>query len=407
MKYTYTARRGDGTTYHETKEFADKFALFHEVKKTGDTLVEFKEDAAHDGWWNHLDAYVNDFFGKVKMQERIAFARNLGGMLEAGLALSRALSVMERQTRNKKLKKIYADLNASISKGKTFHEALADYPKIFNTLFISMVRAGEESGTLAKSLSQVGQQLEKNYMLGKKIKSAMIYPAIIITIMIIIGILMMIIVVPRLTETFKDVHAELPWSTKLVIFVSDLCKSSWPYLILGAVVIATACYFAVRTKAGRSFFDFIFIHFPIFGSIVRESNTARTARTLSSLLTSGVEVVLATQITGDVLQNSYYKDVMYGLGKQIEKGDPMSETFLKNEKLFPVFLGEMVSVGEETGRISNMLEGVAVFYENEVDQKTKDISTLIEPFLMVIIGVSVGFFAIAMITPTYSVLNNI
>lgn len=406
MKFSYTAKKSDGSTYHETKEYPDKFTLFHELKKSGDILVEFKEEKTSDAWWNHIEDYIN-IFSSVKTIDKISFARNLSNMIDAGLALSRALNVMERQSKSKTLKNIYASINKSISEGKTFHEALGEYPKVFSPLFISMVRAGEESGTLASSLKEVGQQMEKTYTLQKKIKGAMMYPAVIIGVMVIIAVLMMIFVVPKLTATFTELKVDLPLPTKIVIGVSDFFVNYWP-LAIGLVFAAIAgIYAASRSVAGRKTLDYIFLHVPLIGGLVKESNAARTARTLSSLLHAGVEVVLATQITGDVLQNSFYKNVLYGMKEKVEKGAPMSETFLKYEYLYPVFVGEMVSVGEETGRLADMLTGVAVYYENEVEQKTKDMSTLIEPFLMVIIGASVGFFAVAMITPTYSVLNNL
>ncbi len=407
MKFSFTAKHADGKTFKDTREYADKFALFHDIKKGGDVLIEFKESGNDDAWWNHVDVIFSKIFGSVKMQEKIGFARNLSNMLDAGLALSRSLNVMERQTKNKKIKAIYSHLNELISQGKTFHEALAEYPRVFNQLFVSMVRAGEESGTLAASLKEVSEQMEKTYMLKKKIKGAMMYPGVIFTVMIIIGILMMILVVPRLTATFEDLKVELPTSTKVIIFMSHVCKDYWPQGIGVLIILGSLLYAAARTPAGKKTFDFIFLHLPIVGELVKQTNTAQTARTLSSLLHSGVDVMLASQITGDVVGNSFYKKVLYDMKEKIEKGAPMSESFLENEHLYPVFVGEMVSVGEETGRLAIMLQGVAVFYEGEVEQKTKDMSTLIEPLLMVVIGGAVGFFAVAMITPTYSVLNNI
>ncbi|MEI6553134.1 MAG: type II secretion system F family protein [bacterium] len=346
-------------------------------------------------------------FSRIKNIDKITFARNTANMLAAGLPLSRALGVSERQTPNAKLKDVFRKLNISISGGKTFNESLAEYPKIFPTVFISMVKSGEESGNLAQSLKDVSIQMEKTYLLQKKIKGAMMYPTIIFIVMIIVAFLMMIYVVPRLTKTFKDLKTDLPSSTKLIIFISDFLAQNALLSLGGLVVVIVGIIYFFKTKLGKDIFDTVILKVPVVSQIVIESNSARTARTMSSLLSAGVDIVTAVRITGEVLQNNKYKKALKKLEMVVEKGDPMSSVFETESKIYPAFVAEMVSVGEETGKLSDMLLGVANFYENEVDQKTKDLSTIIEPVLMVFIGGAVGFFAISMITPMYSVMNNI
>ncbi len=403
MKFAYKAIKKDGQQYESVREATDKFELFRQLKKEEETIVSCEE--VKEGFMSRLQVPL--FIGGVKMHDKIIFARNLGGMLEAGLSLSRALQVMEHQSKDKRLKGIFGSLNATISQGKTFHEALAVYPHVFNTLFISMVKAGEGSGNLANSLKEVADQIEKSYLLQKKIQGAMIYPSIIFTLMIVIGVLMLIYVVPGLTSTFQDLHTQLPASTQFVITLSDFLKNHYFSSFLILVAAVGSIYGILHTEKGKRTFDFLVLRLPVVGNIVIESNSARTARTLSSLLNSGVDLILATQITSEVLQNYYYKKVLDEAKVLIEKGQPMSKVFSDNENIYPAFVGEMMSVGEETGRLGAMLVGVAVFYEGEVDQKTKDMSTIIEPVLMIIIGLAVGFFAVSMITPTYTVLNNI
>lgn len=402
MKFSYRALKKNGEPYEGTFEAADKFALFHQIKKEGETIISYEQAKEHKF---HIP--VPALFGRVKMHEKITVARSLGGMIEAGLALSRALQVLERQTRNKKLKTVLESLTTSISQGKSFHQALEQYPEIFGSLFVSMVKAGEESGSLASSLRQIAEQMEKTYLIQKKVKGAMVYPGIILSLMGAIGIVMLTFVVPKLTQTFKDLNTELPVSTKIIIGLSDFFKNHY---FLAALVIFGAIagiYYGLRTKVGQRGFTFITLRLPVINHIIKEMNSARTARTISSLLTSGVDLLPAIDITSEVLQNSYYKDVMAEAHVVVEKGQPLSGIFMKHEFLYPVFVGEMASVGEETGKLSGMLLGVATFYENEVEQKTKDLSTIIEPVLMIIIGLGVGFFAVSMITPMYSVMNNI
>ncbi len=405
MKFSYVAKKLDESTYKGVFISDSKSDLFTKIKQSGDTLVSYKivtDDKLKILWDRFLSS-----FSKVKMIDKIVFAQNLANMIEAGLSLTRSISVMEKQSKNKKLKNIYHEINLDISAGKTFHDALNKWNTIFPPVFISMVKAGEESGNLANSLKSIATQMQATYKLQKKIKGAMMYPSVIFIVMILIGIVMMVFVVPKLTATFADVKAELPGSTKFVIFISEFLKDHFILLPLILLSLMLVIYKVLHTKQGRNLFDRFAINLPIFGTIIKESNSAKTSRTLSSLIGSGVDLIQSVDITKEVLQNNLYKQVMSEVKINVEKGKPMSEVFNKHDNLYPIFVSEMVTVGEETGKLSTMLQGVAVFYETEVDQKTKDLSTIIEPILMVIIGIAVGFFAISMISPMYSVMNNI
>ncbi len=306
-----------------------------------------------------------------------------------------------------RFKEVVLSLEETIRKGGTLSQALSNYTAIFSPLFVSMVKAGEESGGLADALLVVGNQMEKSYLLIKKVRGALIYPAIIVLAMLTIGVLMLIYVVPTLTSTFKELKVELPLATRIVIAVSDFLKNDTLLFLAGVILFVGGIIAFGRTEVGKKMFDFISIRIPIIGTIVQETYAARTARTIASLLSAGVPVIESLKITEDVLSNGYYKAVLAEAQKKVEKGAPMSEAFLAHENLYPILVGEMMTVGEETGETSGMLQKLAVFYEDEVEQKTKDMSTIIEPFLMIFIGVTVGFFALAMISPTYSLMNNV
>lgn len=404
MRFSYTAKKNDGSTYSAVFEGESKSDLFKEVEKNAATIIDYSEKSGKS--FDVLEKFTS-MFSRIKMMDKIVFARNLANMLDAGLSFTRALTVMEKQTKNNKLKAVFQSITADISSGKTFHDALDKYPKVFPPIFVSMVKAGEESGNLSESLKTIALQMEKTYTIQKKIKGAMIYPAVIVTVMFIIGIVMMVKVVPKLTKTFKDVKAELPGSTKLVIWLSDTLSSHLILFILGVILLGAGLYSLLKMKKGKKMFDWLSIRLPVIGRIIIESNSAKTTRTLSSLVGSGVNLIQSVEITRDVMQNSYYKKVLDDTIAAVEKGKSLSTVIEQNEKIYPIFVSEMISVGEETGKLSSMLQGVAVFYENEVEQKTKDLSTIIEPMLMVFVGAAVGFFAIAMITPMYSVMNNL
>ena len=402
MKFSYKSVDETGKVEESTREADDQFALARDLKAEGKTLI-----TAEEAKMGAALAKYNISFGGVKFADKITFAKNLAAMIDAGLAVSRAIAVMERQTKGKIFKGVLHDLGERVQKGESLSDALAKHPDTFSSLFVSMVRAGEESGKLGESLRVVADQMDRTYALKRKVKGAMMYPGIIISIMILIGILMLIFVVPTLTATFTELDVELPASTRIIIAVSDFLKGS-PILFLGILVIVAGGVFgAARTKSGKRSFEWIALRLPVIGNLVKQSNTARMSRTFSSLLSSGVEVVSALSITGDVVQNSYYKEVFTEGEAEIQKGAPLSSVFAKHEKLFPPMVGEMISVGEETGKLPTMLMQIATFFEAEVEQRTKDMSTIIEPILMVVIGVAVGFFAISMIMPIYSISSGL
>lgn len=405
MKYSYKATNEAGEMVSGVREAADKFALLKDLKKDGQTLVTASEEKAN--WFTRLNEGFATMMSRVKAQDKIIFAKNMGAMIEAGLPMARALEVLQRQTRNKKFKKIIVSLGEEIKKGKNLSESMALYPRVFSQLFVSMVHSGEESGSIAQSLRTVGDQMEKTLILQNKIRGAMMYPAIILVVMSGIGVLMMIYVVPTLLATFTELKVELPWSTKLIISISDTFRYHGILLLAIVVLVVAAFSFVSKRQKGKRVLNYLVLRIPIIGGLVREINAARTARTLSSLLTSGVDMLVAMEITEQVIQNLYFRDVVYKAKKVVQNGETISSVFLQNQKLYPSFVGEMMSVGEETGKLAPMLMEVATYYENEVDQRTKDMSTVIEPFLMVLIGAGVGFFAIAMLSPTYSVLSNI
>ncbi|MSU55101.1 MAG: type II secretion system F family protein [Candidatus Taylorbacteria bacterium] len=404
MKFKYKAQKNSGEIYEGEFEALDKFSLYKELKKKGDVVLVATEISS----LKSLEAWsFSGFSGSVKMKDKILFARNLSSMLSAGLSLSRALAVLERQSKKPKLKELISSLIETVGKGQSFSDALSKFPKIFPLLFVSMSKAGEESGSLADSLKTVSIQMGNVYNLERKVRGAMIYPIVILSIMVAVAAVLLVFVVPNLTAMFTEMHSELPFSTKIVIGVSDFLRYNILLSLLFVITFGGGIYYFIKTKVGHRVLDSIFLKAPVIAQIVRETNSARTARTLSSLLSSGVPVVRAFEITGDVLQNYYYKDVLRSAELSIEKGSPISETFSKHEDIYPPFFSEMIAVGEETGKLSNMLMEVASFYEEEVSQKTKDMSTIIEPVLMVIIGAAVGFFAVSMISPMYSVLNNV
>ncbi|PIP69039.1 hypothetical protein CO033_01000 [Candidatus Nomurabacteria bacterium CG_4_9_14_0_2_um_filter_32_10] len=404
MFFIYKAKLKSGEIFEDTMEATDRFALSRELKSRGSTPISITEKK--NSFFNFSDFFAL-VFSRIEISELIIFTKNLSGMLHVGLSLSRALSVLKKQTKNEKFNKILIALSAEIDSGGTLSSGFAKFPNVFSKLFVSMSRAGEESGNLSGALSEVGMNLEKAHSLTKKVRGALIYPGVILSAMILIGVLMFAFVVPTLAGTFKELGVQLPVSTRFIIalgnFFSNYLLLSFALIIGSAVMIVSL----LRASFMKKYVDFIVLRLPIVGSLAKELNTARTTRTMSSLLLSGVSITRAIEITGEVVQNVYYKKVLDQAKGEIEKGAPFSKAFDENPNLYPVMMTEMIEVGEETGRLSDMLLQVASFYEEEIENKTKNLSVVIEPVLMIFIGAAVGFFAISMISPLYSILDNI
>lgn len=404
MKFEYKAVNSEGEVVQGTIEANDSQELARSLKQEGLTVIS-ADDAKKKTWDKFFKSILA--FGTISEHDKILFGRNLGSMLGAGLSMTRSLSVMERQSKNKRLKKVLSAIADDVKKGESLSGSLEKFPKDFSSLFTAMVKAGEESGNLVQSLTVISTQMESTYNLKKKIRGAMIYPGVIISAMVVIGIFMLIFIVPTLVTTFNELNVELPKSTQLVISLSNFLTNNIAVAIISVIVAIGSFIMAMKTSIGKRVFETVLLYTPVISGIVKETNSARTTRTLSSLLNSGVPYVRAIQITHDVIQNSYYKKILKRAGKNVELGIPVSKIFMEEEKYYPVFVGEMIAVGEETGELAQMLLKVATFYEDEVDQKTKNMSTIIEPFLMIIIGAGVGFFAVSMISPMYGLVDAI
>lgn len=403
MLFQYKAKSKTGEVLESVMESPDRFTIARDLRSRGFTPIFVHEK--NEGI--KMASLTGNLFARVKPAELIIFTKNLGGMLRAGLSLYRALSVLQKQTKNPLLNSILVSLGNDISAGGTLSSGLAKFPKVFSKLFVSMTSAGEESGNLANALNEIGGNLEKSHALTSKIKGALMYPGVILSAMVVIGILMFAFVVPTLANTFKELGVVLPTSTRILIATGNFFSDHLILTFVLLIIFGFAMFSLLRSQFFGKYLDYAIVRLPLVGTLAKELNTARTARTMSSLLMSGVSITRSLEITEDVVQNIYYKKVLQSGKTSIEKGAPFSEIFRAHTELYPIMMGEMIQVGEETGKLSEMLANVASFYEEEIENKTKNLSTIIEPILMVLIGGGVGFFAISMISPLYSILGNI
>lgn len=405
MQFTVTIRK-EGTP--DTTSIVDapsRFAVYDRVKNEGGFVVSIEEQRALS--LKTLSRFNITMGTGIKRIEIIRTAKNLSAMLSAGLSISRALSVIERQSSNRYLKAVVTGLADSVKKGSSFHEALSTYPNVFPKIFVAMARAGEESGSLADSLIVVALQMERSEELVRKIKGAMIYPIIVITAVIIVSILMLIYVVPTLTSTFTQLGVEVPLATRIIVALSSFMISHISLLLTGILLLIVSSIVFVRSAFGGNLILITALHTPVINELVRETYTARASRTLSSLLAAGVPVLEALSITKEVVRARAFSRVIAEAEEHVRKGELLSVSFSEHTKLYPILMSDMLAVGEETGKVADMLKQIAEFYEQDVAEKTKDFSTIIEPVLMLFIGAIVGIFAVAMIAPIYQLSSAI
>jgi len=406
--YYYTAKTQDGQTKSGTLGAKDETSLAHALREGGFILIsaqvlgEEKKKSKIS-----LIIRLRKIFSRVSLVEKLMFARHLAVMITAGFSLNKALEVLAKQSNNPNFRKIINSLNNGIKKGETLGDNLAKYPKVFNNFFVSMVRVGEKGGSLEKVLRILYQYLKKEHDFRSKVRGALIYPAVIVVALIGIGILMMTVVVPKITDTFKELNATLPLTTKIVIAVSDFLSNYFIFAVIAFFVLIVLLIRFLRTKQGKRTMSWFALKLPILNNIIRKMNCARFARSFSSLMESGVPVVESLTITAQTLGNVFYSKSLIDIAAEVKKGKTIQQSLENYTDIYPVLVTQMVGVGEETGELSDIINRLADFYEEEVTDITNNLASVIEPVLMIIIGVIVGFFAVSMIQPMYSMMQTL
>ena len=398
--YTATTRKGDRTSGKQ--DAANEIELARILREEGYVLVSTQEQKTRGTFFSFS---LSNPLKKVSLSEKLFFARNLQVMLSSGVSMTQAFEILAEQAESKEMKKALLAVRERVTKGEAMSEAIARHPSIFSELFINMVKVGEESGTLETVLGHLTKQLEREHELRSKVKGALLYPAVIVSAMTVIGMLMLILVVPRLATTFEDLGVELPLTTRIIIGFGSFVANQW-YLAIGIItLILVSFYWAGKTHAGKRVLHKIFLHVPIIAPIVHKTNNAFTARTLSSLIAAGVPLVRSLQITSGVVGNLFYQNALKDAATKVEKGAKLSYVLQEYTHLYSTVTIQMIQVGEETGQSVEILGKLAEFYEEEVANFTKNLASIIEPVLMLVIGAAVGFFAISMVQPMYSLLS--
>lgn len=348
-------------------------------------------------------------FGKViKPEDLTTFTRQLATLIQAGLPLLRALEVMIRQEQNLRYKAVLEQIADQVKSGSSFSDALLQHPKVFDRLYVNMIRAGEAGGVLDVVLSRLAGFMEKAIRTKKKVKSAMVYPIVVVGVAVAIVVMLMVVVVPKFQAIFDDMlkGAALPAPTQLVIGISNFLKDNIIISLAIAVIGFFAFKYLLKTKVGSKAFNWLSINTPKIGDLVRKVNIARITRTFGTLLSSGVQILQAITITKDITSNAYYTEALTRVHDCVRDGESLSKP-MDREAVFPNMVTSMVDVGEETGELSEMLNRIADNYDEDVDNAVAGITSIIEPIMIVFLAVVVGFIVIALFLPIVEIIKQL
>jgi len=352
-----------------------------------------------------LQGYLNAL-QRVKLRDLVVFSRQFATMVDAGLSVVKCLDILEKQSRNPRLKEVIAQVKHDVAGGMSLTEALQRHPRVFSGLYVNMMRSAEAGGILDTVLDRLATFLEKEQETRSKIKSAMTYPAVVFVFAMLMLIGLLFFVLPKFKVIFETMNLDLPLTTKLMLNSSLYLRQYW-YIAL-VVIVGSAVFLrmAARTEKGRYAIDAGKLRMPVFGDLILKTSVSRFARTFGTLISSGVPVLRALEIVADTAGNRVVSDTVARARTSIKEGDKIS-TPLFGSRVFPVMVTQMIAVGEETGRLDQMLVKVANFYDEEVDATLKALTSLIEPLMIVGLGLIVGFIAVSVISPIYSLVGSL
>lgn len=395
-RFNYKVKNGAGETQKGIVEAPSIKLATNLLHERGYFIVDLKEAT---------QSLSIGFSGSgVSLNDLVQFTRQLSTMITAGLTLVESLGILRQQLKRQALLKLITQIEEEVRGGKSFTEALEKHPKVFPPIYMALVKAGEASGKLDIILTRLADTLEKSREFRGKVQGALIYPAIVVGGMVIVSLIVMTVVVPRLTSLYKEFGVSLPLPTQILIGLSNILINWWWLLIFLSVITVVGFLKWRQTFLGAHVLAIIALKMPIFGPVIRESTLVEATRTLSMLVDGGVPILTALEISQDATGNILYKEALNQAAKMVEKGFPLSEPLTSND-LFPPILGQMVGVGEQTGKLGESLFKLSRFFETEAESAIRNLTTMIEPLIMVVLGLGVAFLVMAVLMPIYSLTS--
>ena len=396
MKFQYLARSKDGKLQTGTVESPNRSLAVDILQKKGLILIRLKSKQSFS-LFNKSVA----FFSGVKKKEVFVFFRQLSVLVGAGVPLVQALRTLADQSENERFRKAVSDVVKKVDAGTYFSEAIAEHPKIFSKFAVSLIKSAEVSGRLHESLQYLADYLEKEYYLISKVRNALIYPAFILVVFLIIGVLVLVMVIPQLTAILEEANQELPWTTKIVIFISDLIRQQGWWMAIVLLVMGVLGWRYTKTSEGAYKWDKLKLNLPLVGGILQKSYLARLADNLNALFKGGVSVIQSINVSAEVIGNEFLKRILLRTKEDLKLGNPISSSFKKYDEFPPLFT-QMISTGEQTGKLEKILGKLSDFYNKEVSNVVNSLTQLIEPVLIVALGIGVAILVFSVFMPIYN-----
>lgn len=401
MKFNFKAKNSAGEIKEGIVESVSREAALQLIQKNGLFPIKIEEPEG-----DSVSKAFLKYYDRVTAKELVVFFRQLAVLIEARVPIVGALTAINEQMPNKYFRRILDESAKDIEDGMTLSDSFAKHPDVFTPLMVNILRAGEASGNLKKSVDYIADNTERNYELVSRVRSAMTYPIIVLCALLAVGFLVVTFIIPKLTKLIKDLQAEVPWYTKMIVNIGDFMSAYWwAVLIIAFGAIGGALYY-LRTPDGRKEWDMIKIKLPVVGKIFTFLYVTRFSENLATLLAGGIPIIKALTIVSSVINNSVYEKVFLKAAEDVKVGGNISDSLAKSD-LIPSTVTHMVRIGEESGQIDSVLMHVSHFYEQEVNTLTKNLSTLIEPILMILIGLAVGFLAVGILLPIYNIAGQI
>jgi len=399
-KFFYKAKNKEGQLFSGKVEANTSLIAAKIIREKGLTVVEITPSR------ESLFSLFSSFRERVTLADLANFTRQLSTMITAGLPITDALIILRSQS-SEGMRKIIAQILLDVEGGSSLSAALEKHPNVFSPIYISIVRAGETGGVLDKVLTRLSENLENEKEFRGKVGGALIYPAIIVVGMIIAASIMMIFVVPKLTSLYQDFGANLPLATRVLVAVSNFSVRFWPVVLASLIGIVWLIHFLGRTYTGRRKIDSLILKIPILGNLQKELIMTDFTRTLGILAGVGVSLLEGLEVVSGSVGNTIISDALRNSAKQVEKGFTLAYALAQQGDIFPPMLYQIISVGEETGKLDEVLAKVSRVFEVEAEQKVKALTSVIEPAVMIIMGIGVGFLAVAIIMPIYNLTSAI
>jgi len=401
MQFQYTVSTKTGEVKKGFGEATDKESMVEKLRDQNFFVLSVTERRK-----GLKLSHIKISWGRITGLDKLLFAKHLATMIKSGLSLTESLEIAIDQA-STKMKKVLKDVLSSVNNGKSLSSSLSRHSKVFSPVFINMVNVGEKGGTLAENLEYLSVQLEKDYDLKRKVKGAMLYPIIVISATVILGVALSIFILPRLVKLFTSLKVELPIMTKIFLAIANFLVGYGLYLLAGLVVLIILVRILIRAKWSKQFFHRLYLKVPVVKRLIYHINLARFSRILGTLLKSGVPIIESLEITASTLGNSVYQKHIEIATQGVKKGKSLSSVLQPYEKYFPKITTRMISVGEKSGNLDEILFYLARFYEDEVDNATKNLSTTLEPLLLILIGLVIGFIGVAIISPIYQLSGSL